>query len=446
MGAAVCCSAAPDRAAASRAFAGAGIDYNNLPGYNYDEAKVPPYSMLDPLRMADGTPVTTLEQWWDLRRPQIVTLFQDNIFGRIPATAEHANIRFEPVEQSTPALDGLASRKQVDLIFGPTPAPGAHTAWRLRVLLYVPAGAHGPVPVIFGLNFKGNQSVVDDPGIRPTDVWTFSDGKAPVHASPAADAWGSHSSRWQVKKVLSRGYALATAYYQDLEPDTNEQRINSVRALFDSPGIAPPVNTWGALAVWAWGYQQAVAYLRTDPAIDAKHIAVTGHSRLGKAADWAAATDPQIAALLSTESGKGGQSLQRRGLGETVEHLDEAFPHWFAPAYGRWIGHDQDIPADGNLLVALMAPRPAYVASAHDDRWADPKGEFLSARSASVVYTLLGTKALTPDTVMPPVDQPIGLDGDVAYHVRSGVHEVTAFDWARYLDFLDGRWGVPARR
>src|SRR5437588_5889861 len=182
VGAAVCCSAAPDRAAASRAFAGAGIDYNNLPGYNYDEAKVPLYSMLDPLRMADGNPVTTPQQWWDLRRPQIVTLFQDNIFGQTPATAEHPNMRVEPVEQSTRALDGLASRKQVDLIFGPRPAPGSHTAWRLRVLMYVPAEARGPVPVIFGLNFKGNQSVVDDPGIRPPDVWNFADGKAPVHA------------------------------------------------------------------------------------------------------------------------------------------------------------------------------------------------------------------------------------------------------------------------
>lgn len=435
--AAVSCATAPDKAA---------IDYNNMPGYNYDEAKIPQYTVLDPLRMADGTPVTTPRQWWTDQRPRIVSSFEDNLYGRTPVAARHAEIRVEKVESTATALGGLARREQVDLVFGPRPKPGTDTAWRLRVLLYLPARAHGPVPVVFGLNGGGNQSVVDDPGIRPTDFWIAADHKAPEHRPPTADTRGSQSSQWQVETLLSRGYGLATAYYQDLEPDAAGQRNNSVRALFDTAGEVQGPGSWGALAAWAWGYQRAVAYLQSNPAVDAKHVAVTGHSRLGKAADWAAATDQGISALLSTESGKGGQSIQRRESGETVKHLVDEFPYWFCPQYARWVGRDRQIPADGNLLLSLMAPRPMYVASAHGDRWADPKGEFLSASSASTVYSLLGTKALPVAAPMPAVDQPVGLEGNVAYHVREGKHDVTAFDWANYLDFLDERWGTPAGR
>jgi hypothetical protein len=420
------------------------VDYNHMPGYNYDEAKIPPYTMLDPLQMADGAPVTTSQQWWSQRRPEIVSLFERNIYGRVPEAAENTGTRVVVVEPPTEALGGAARREQVDLIFRSTASADSSTR-RLRVLLYVPARATGPVPVVFGLNGGGNQSVVDDPGIRPTEVWT-TDGHAQVVGEPASATRGSESSRWQVSTVLSRGYGLATAYYQDVEVDAPSQRAKGVRPLFDSGQTRAAADSWGALAVWAWAYRQAVAYLRTNPAVDPTRVAVTGHSRRGKAADWAAATDSGIAALLSTESGKGGQSIQRRELGETVKHLEDAFGYWFCPAFAQWVGHDQQIPADGNLLLSLMAPRPVYVASAQDDHWADPKGEFLSARSAATVYTLLGAHALSPDNVMPPVDTPVGLDGSVAYHMRAGKHDVTAFDWDHYLDFLDARWGRPPAR
>jgi hypothetical protein len=427
------------------------VDYNHMPGYNYDEAKIPPYTMLDPLRMTDGTPVTTPEQWWSRRRPEIVSLFEHDIYGRVPKAAQNPGTRTVVVEPPTVALGESARREQVDLVFR-SADPADRSTRRLRVLLYVPAQAAGPVPVVFGLNFGGNQSVIDDPGIRatdlgirPTEVLTTA-GQAHVVGGPASATPGSQSSRWQVNRVLSRGYGLATAYYQDVEVDAPMQRQKGVRPLFDSGEAIDAADSWGALAAWAWAYRQAVGYLRTDPAVDAAHVAVTGHSRLGKAAAWAAATDPDIAALLSNDSGKGGQSIQRRELGETVKHLEDVFGYWFCPGYAQWAGHDQQIPADGNLLLSLMAPRPVYAASAQDDHWADPKGEFLSARSAATVYTLLGIHALSPDVVRPPVDAPIGLDGSVAYHMRAGKHDVTAFDWDHYLDFLDGRWGRPPLR
>lgn len=191
------------------------------------------------------------------------------------------------------------------------------------------------------------------------------------------------------------------------------------------------------------GPERALDYLVTDPLLDAHHVAVTGHSRLGKAADWAAAQDTRFTALLSTESGHGGQSIQRRALGEPVAHLQHSFPYWFAPAYAQWVDHDADIPADADILLSLIAPRLLYVASAQGDDWSDPQGEFLSAVSASRVYRLLGRPALPENTPIPAIDEAIGLDGDVAYHDRSGKHDVTRFDWEHYLDFLDVHWGKP---
>jgi hypothetical protein len=174
--------------------------------------------------------------------------------------------------------------------------------------------------------------------------------------------------------------------------------------------------------------------------VDAAHIAVTGHSRLGKAADWAAALDPRFAALLSTESGKGGQSLIRRTFGENVDHLDHSFPYWFCANYAHWVGRDTEIPADGNLLLSLVAPRPLYVASAAGDQWSDPRGEFLSALSASRVYHLLGKPGLR-NRKMPAVDRPTDPRRFVAYHIRDGIHDVTAYDWEQYLNFLDAHFG-----
>ncbi len=217
----------------------------------------------------------------------------------------------------------------------------------------------------------------------------------------------------------------------------------SVRQLFRPANQPERPNEWGAIGAWAWGLSRALDYLQLDPLVDAHRVAVTGHSRLGKAADWAAAQDVRFAAVLSTESGHGGQSIQRRALGETVAHLAHSFPYWFAPAYQQWVGRDAEIPADGNLLLSLVAPRLLYVASAEGDEWSDPKGEFLSALSASRVYRLLDQPALAPDTPMPAVDQPVGLNTDVAYHDRTGKHDVTAFDWEHYLDFLDIHWGKP---
>lgn len=419
----------------------------HIPGYNYDESKIAPYTLLDPLQLSNGAIVTTPQQWIAQRRPEILRLFEDNVFGVTPPAAIHAIAQARVIEQSDRALGGLAIREQIDLRFDPASGitPPAEALHSLRILLYLPAtsvAAHHPVPVVLGLNFTGNQSVVDDPGILPTPLWSKSKGSSTLlHELPADSTRGSATQQWQVRMLLSHGYGLATIYYGDLEADLKDAPQYSVRNLYSTSTQLAAPNAWGAVGAWAWGLSRALDYLRLDHRIDSSHIAVTGHSRLGKAADWAAAQDPRFAALLSTESGHGGQSIQRRALGETVYHLEHSFPYWFCPNYAKWVGHDSEIPADGNLLVSLIAPRPLYIASAQGDEWSDPKGEFLSALSASRVYTLLGKPALPPNTQPPAIDQPIGLNGFVAYHERTGKHDVTAFDWQSYITFLDNRWG-----
>jgi hypothetical protein len=401
---------------------------------NYDEAKVAAAPLLDPLVMSNGTPVRTANQWFAMRRPEILHLLEEKVYGRTPPNANIA-LHYKVMESDGRALNGRAIRRQVDIYFSPRRASGP----TMHLLLYLPANATGPVPLILGLNFDGNQSVLNDPAIRLNPVWVqLSDDKSalPTPRLPAESTRGTESQRWQVEKILARGYGLATAYYGDIEPDFGNAVQFGVRPLFYAKGQQSPApGDWGAIGAWAWGLSRALDYIQqAETKVDAHRVVVTGHSRLGKTADWAAAQDLRFVAVLSNESGKGGASLFRRVFGENIEHLNASFPHWFCGNFAQWVGRDAEVPFDGNLLLSSLAPRPLYVATAHEDQWGDPRGEFLSAVSASRVYELLGKQGLGT-TEMPPVNVHIG--HTVAYHIRSGKHDVTEYDWDQYLDFLD---------
>lgn len=397
--------------------------------FNYDEAKVPDYTLPDPLVMEDGTPVANARDWREKRRGEILRLFEEHVYGKTQATGLKVSCTVKSTDPT--ALGGAATRKEVVVKFGANDGDPS-----MEVLLYIPNGVEGPVPAFLGLNFYGNHTVHLDPGISISDRWMRSNSAKGVVESRATEAGrGTSASRWQVEKIIGRGYALATIYYGDLVPDRADGLEEGIAAAVRGPAETERgPDDWGAIGVWAWGLSRALDYLETDPAIDAKRVAVMGHSRLGKTSLWAGAQDERFALVISNNSGCGGAALSRRRFGETVERINTRFPHWFCLNFRRYNDREDTLPIDQHQLIALMAPRPVYVASAEEDRWADPRGEFLSAKHAGPVYELFGLKGVGVDE-MPEVNKPVG--DAVGYHIRTGKHDVTAYDWDQYLDFAD---------
>ena len=398
-------------------------------GVNYDEAKVPKYTLPDPLVLQNGERVRDARTWNKRRRPEILQLFQTNVYGRGPARPQRMTFEMSSIERQ--ALGGKAVRKQVTIYFS-----GNKDGPKADLLIYLPAAARKPVPLFLGLNFSGNHIIHSDPGIRLGQVWVRDqERKTMARRQARENSRGVSAGQWQLEKILARGYGLATVYYGDIEPDFNGGIQYGVRPLFYKPGqSAPAPGEWGSIGAWAWGLSRAMDYLKTDKDMDAKRVAVMGHSRLGKTALWAAAQDTRFALAVSNDSGEGGAALSRRKFGETVKHLNASFPHWFCANYTKFSDREEELPVDQHMLIALIAPRPVYVASAEQDLWADPRGEFLAAVSAGPVYRLLGKPGLETDQ-MPPIHQP--LMNTLGYHIRAGKHDVTAYDWDQYLNFAD---------
>lgn len=380
---------------------------------NYDETRVPAYTLPDVLGGARDA-----NAWQNKRRPEIFHLLETRMFGRAPRPP--AKVEAEPVAIDRQALGAKAVRKQVSVKMNGKP---------VSLLLYLPAGAHGKVPLFLGLNFAGNQAIHSDPGILLPEIWNRGPNQTPAPESSR----GAKAGRWPVEKILARGYGLATAYYEEIEPDFPGGIAYGIRAATPRPAA----DEWGAIAAWAWGLSRIMDYLETDSDVDAARVAVMGHSRLGKTALWAGAADPRFAAVISNDSGEGGAALSRRRFGERIRSLNTAFPHWFCLNYRQYNDREEEMPFDAHMLLALIAPRPLYVASAQEDLWADPRGEFLAAVSASPVWELFGKKGIGTGR-MPPVHHPAG--DTVRYHVRAGKHDITGYDWDQYLDFADAHW------
>lgn len=388
-----------------------------------------PLGSPDLLRMADGRKVSTANEWRRLRRPEVVRLFEANQFGR--TVAGRGKVVFQAAELEKDALGSKAVRKQTTVLWEGRP-DGA----RGELLLYLPAGAKGRVPVFLGLNFGGNHTVHADRGIRLPEVWSR---RAPFGKKRAEESGrGADAQAWQVETILARGYGLATMYYGDIEPDFNGGLEHGVRRQFLAAGKTEfAADEWGAIGAWAWGLSRIADYLESDRDVDARHIALMGHSRLGKTALWAGAQDERFGIVISNDSGEGGAAMSRHLVGEDVARINESFPHWFCRNYRKYAKRESELPVDAHMLVALMAPRPVYVASAEEDQWADPEGEFMSAAAAGTVYELLGKKGLGVRE-MPGIHQPVM--GTVGYHIRAGKHAVTAYDWEQYLKFADLHW------
>jgi len=400
-----------------------------------DESKVPHYTLPDPLVTTAGSPVRDAAAWRAQRRPELLELFAREVYGRTPS-GRPAALRAEVTSVDRHALDGKATRKEITLWFtGKTDGP------RMHLLIYQPNSLKSPPPVFLGLNFFGNHTVHADPAITLAQPHVVYDAARYRPADPQPQKKppqrGAHTDKWQIEAVIARGYATATAWCNDLTPDRPDGLAapGSVSEMLGTGGAETRTgDAWGAMGVWAWGLSRALDYIETDPELDAQRVAVHGFSRLGKAADWAAAQDERFAMLISNESGCGGAALSKRIYGETVGIINSKFPHWFAKNFRRYDDNEVALPVDQHELLALIAPRPLYVASAEGDQWSDPRGEFLSAHAAEPVYALFGKKGLGV-TALPPLDTPVG--ETIRYHNRTGKHDMTAYDWAQYLDFAD---------
>lgn len=398
---------------------------------NPDQGRQPvmPAHVPDPLVFADGTRVATPAQW-PKRRTELLQELTEQMYGRVPERP--AQVRFHVYDLDRHAFGGKATREQISILFR-----GQEDGPRMDLLVYLPNHVHRP-PVILGLNFWGNETVSSDPGIRISDRWVESGPSSYLDLScvrnnRATEACrGIDAKRWPLERILDAGYALATAYRGDLDPDRKDGYNESIRSAW--PELAQGGDNFSTIAAWSWAMSRALDYLQQDRLVDGHHVIAFGWSRLGKAAIWAGATDPRFAAVISNESGAGGAKVFHDVHGETVQLLNDRFPYWFCRTFRQYNGRDAELPFDQNEVLSLIAPRPLYIASAILDENADPQGEFLGAIAVSHVYRFLGSNGL-PTTAWPAVNHPVL--GRVSYHVRSGKHSVTDFDWEQYLRFAD---------
>jgi len=347
---------------------------------------------------------------------EIVRLFEENQFGRSPERP--AGMTVDVFEKGTPAFDGKAIRHQVTVRFS-TDKAGP----KMDMLIYVPAAAAKPVPLLLNLSFSANSNTVNDPSVKEGEVWGPDKKKIPASKSRSF-------GKIDVVRLLDAGFGFATIYYGDIDPDFAGGLPYGVRALYPQPAA----NEWGTIAAWAWGLSRAMDYLETDSAVDAKHVTILGVSRLGKTVLWAGAHDTRFAMVIASCSGEGGASLSRRNYGETVKHLNTNFGYQFSGNYQKFGDHVDQLPVDAHMLLALIAPRPVYLQTGDEDKWSDPKGEFLAAVAAEPVYRLLGKHGLGTDE-MPPAGQPIM--HTIGYHMHAGKHGTIPSDWDQYLKFME---------
>ncbi len=390
---------------------------------NYDEAKVPEFQIPDLMTTFSGETIKNSEEWNSKRRPELFSFFEENVYGKVPGTLD--NVSFEIVERNEAALNGKAYRKQIEVTL-----QKGNRSLKFNILLYLPKNKN-KAPLFLGYNFFGNHTITKDPNVLVTEAWTMNNEKLGITENRAKEASrGVRTNRWAIDKIVDKGFGLAVIYYGEVDPDKNDFS-DGLHALFYKEGQKQPkANEWGSLAAWAFGLSKALDFLEKEDQVDASKVIAFGHSRLGKAALWAAATDERFAGVISNNSGCGGAALSKRKFGETVGRINTSFPHWFCDNFEQYNENEEALPVDQHQLLALIAPRPLYVASAEEDQWADPKGEFLSAQNTFPVYGLFSKEGIASQS-MPKVNEPI--QNVVAYHIRTGVHDVTDYDWEQYL-------------
>lgn len=384
----------------------------------------------DVLTMRDGTSVRTLDDWNSKRKPELKQLFQHYMYGYLPEPP--SNVKFEVVREKK-LWGGKAVKQEVMIKFGPADADP------ISMLLVVPANSKSPVPCFVGLNFCGNHNVLDDPSIAIPTSWMRDRCPGCKDGRATDEVRGGELENWSVEQTIDRGYAVATYYQGDIDPDKPDFS-DGIHPHYFKPGQTEPAPTdWGTIAAWAWGVHRCVDYLVTDSRIANDKIAVFGHSRNGKTALFAAAYDERIALSIPHQAGCGGTSPNRRPVGESVQRINTSFPHWFSDTFAEFNEQVNCLPFDQHCLAALCAPRPVLFSNAVDDTWADPEGQFLMLKLADPVYRLHGVVGLAQQN-HPPVGTLI--DSPLGYYIRPGRHSTTPEDWNIFCDFADAQFGV----
>lgn len=371
---------------------------------NYDESKVGTYTLPDALEGADKKKITSAKSWEDTRRPKILDLFSEQVYGITPKSFDRINFRV--TNQDNKAMAGKATLKQVDITI-----TEKGDSVRIHLVMFVPNGRTKPAPAFLLIN-----------------------NRSPRNTLASRD---SISGFWPAEQVIASGYAIAAFHYGDAAPDNKDRYKNGVLRLY--PQIAAADNGMKAIGSWAWAASRVMDYFETDNSVDAKRVGVVGHSRGGKTSLWAAAQDPRFAMSFSNCSGNTGAALSKRNFGETVARINTTFPHWFSNNYKRYNNNEQELPVDQHMLIALIAPRPVYATNASEDLWADPTGTFLAMKNAEPVFALYKQKSKLPQqppTLDTPFTQP-----PLGYHNRTGKHDMTFYDWAQFVKFADAHYG-----
>lgn len=364
-----------------------------------------------PLRSENGDAITGADGWTSMRRAQVLALFRQNIYGKAPV-GRPENLQFHIEDSADTVMEGAAQRKLVRITYS---GPGGEGA--IRLVLFTPTKRNRPAPCFLLICNRGPDNIDATRSIR--------------------------SPFWPAEAIVANGFAAAAFLNTDVAPDTKDAWQKGVHKIYDGEQ-GRTAESWGTIAAWAWGASRVMDYLVTDPAIDAKRVAVVGHSRGGKTALWAAAEDERFAMAVSNDSGSTGAAMARGKTGERIKDINRGFPHWFCENYKTFNDRETALPVDQHMLLSLIAPRPLYVASASEDSWADPRSEFQSAVLATQVYELLGKRGISQKT-FPEPEKPLH-EGAIGYHVRTGKHNLTEYDWAQFMAFAKRHgWTADAK-